>query len=157
MEWIPFSSFRSPTPRVKCSMMLRARFFEFRTINAVVDHFLTTQKSALIKLFKLKNESGVAERIAVGAVAPASFRENSEQIPIPATGRPQCAQAIAIIGISGRYPQADTIERYWENLKTGCDSITEIPGTVGPLMAFITPIHGRQSRGDNPTASGAVF
>ncbi len=34
---------------------------------------------------------------------------------------------IAIIGISGRYPQADNLEEYWENLKNGTDCITEIP------------------------------
>lgn len=35
---------------------------------------------------------------------------------------------IAIIGISGQYPQADDLEEFWENLKSGKDCITEIPG-----------------------------
>ncbi|KAA1239618.1 type I polyketide synthase, partial [Aquimarina sp. RZ0] len=34
---------------------------------------------------------------------------------------------IAIIGISGRYPGAATLEDFWENLKQGKDCITEIP------------------------------
>ena len=34
---------------------------------------------------------------------------------------------IAIIGLSGRYPEADNIEQFWENLKQGRDCVKEIP------------------------------
>lgn len=34
---------------------------------------------------------------------------------------------IAVIGISGRFPSANRIQEYWENLKNGRDCITEIP------------------------------
>ncbi|TSC31293.1 SDR family NAD(P)-dependent oxidoreductase [Corallococcus sp. Z5C101001] len=34
---------------------------------------------------------------------------------------------IAIIGMSGRYPQAEDLEHYWRNLETGKDCIEEIP------------------------------
>lgn len=34
---------------------------------------------------------------------------------------------IAIIGVSGRYPNADNLEQFWENLKNGADSVTEVP------------------------------
>ena len=34
---------------------------------------------------------------------------------------------IAVVGLSGKYPQANNIEEYWENLKNGRDCITEIP------------------------------
>lgn len=34
---------------------------------------------------------------------------------------------IAIIGLSGRYPMANNLEMFWENLKSGKDCITEIP------------------------------
>ncbi|WP_113672094.1 SDR family NAD(P)-dependent oxidoreductase [Vallitalea guaymasensis] len=36
-------------------------------------------------------------------------------------------EPIAIIGVSGRYPKADKLEDYWNNLETGRDCITEIP------------------------------
>jgi len=36
-------------------------------------------------------------------------------------------QDVAIIGVSGRYPQAGNLEAFWENLKAGRDCITEIP------------------------------
>nr|MCR4944270.1 SDR family NAD(P)-dependent oxidoreductase [Clostridium sp.] len=34
---------------------------------------------------------------------------------------------VAVIGISGRYPKADNIEEFWENLKNGKNCIEEIP------------------------------
>lgn len=36
-------------------------------------------------------------------------------------------QDIAVIGMSGRYPQAENIQEFWENLFNGRDCITEIP------------------------------
>jgi acyl transferase domain-containing protein len=36
-------------------------------------------------------------------------------------------QDIAIIGVSGRYPMADDLFSFWENLRAGKDCITEIP------------------------------
>jgi acyl transferase domain-containing protein len=34
---------------------------------------------------------------------------------------------IAIIGISARFPRADNIAEYWENLANGVDAVTEVP------------------------------
>ncbi|MFT7558315.1 MAG: polyketide synthase PksN [Flavobacteriales bacterium] len=34
---------------------------------------------------------------------------------------------VAIIGVSGRYPQAKNLDEYWDNLKEGRDCITEVP------------------------------
>ncbi|UWS62593.1 hypothetical protein N2384_06085 [Bacillus paralicheniformis] len=36
-------------------------------------------------------------------------------------------EEIAIIGLAGKYPQADHIGEFWSNLKNGKDCITEIP------------------------------
>ncbi|MDD5273285.1 MAG: beta-ketoacyl synthase N-terminal-like domain-containing protein, partial [Methylovulum sp.] len=46
---------------------------------------------------------------------------------LPASNiRPE-EEDIAIIGLSGRYPKADNVAAFWENLKNGVDCITEIP------------------------------
>ncbi|TPN80756.1 SDR family NAD(P)-dependent oxidoreductase, partial [Aquimarina algicola] len=34
---------------------------------------------------------------------------------------------IAVIGLSGRYPGAKTLDEFWDNLKLGKDAITEVP------------------------------
>src|SRR5262245_3585892 len=36
---------------------------------------------------------------------------------------------IAVIGMSGRFPDAPDIEQFWKNLVAGCDSVREVPGS----------------------------
>ncbi|MCP4110573.1 MAG: SDR family NAD(P)-dependent oxidoreductase, partial [Desulfobacteraceae bacterium] len=48
-------------------------------------------------------------------------------------------EPIAIIGMSGRYPHAETLEELWENLKTGRNCITEIPEDRWPIEGFFHP------------------
>jgi polyketide synthase PksN len=39
--------------------------------------------------------------------------------------------AIAVIGMSGRFPDADNVHEFWENLKNGRNSVTEVPEERG--------------------------
>ncbi|WDF48900.1 SDR family NAD(P)-dependent oxidoreductase [Paenibacillus sp. KACC 21273] len=45
-------------------------------------------------------------------------------------------EPIAIIGMSGRYPQADNLEQYWHNLEHGIDCISEIPEERWSIEGF---------------------
>lgn len=61
-----------------------------------------------------------------------SIEEGVQQIK--ALGKPMAEKIvsyeesdIAIIGISGRFPGASNVEMFWDNLKNGVDSVTEIP------------------------------
>ncbi|WP_158709638.1 beta-ketoacyl synthase N-terminal-like domain-containing protein, partial [Streptomyces sp. NRRL S-15] len=56
--------------------------------------------------------------------APASVSAPGPHTP-PA--RRDTDEPIAVIGISGRYPQADTLEEFWRNLAEGRDCVTEVP------------------------------
>ncbi|MFB6877490.1 SDR family NAD(P)-dependent oxidoreductase [Streptomyces sp. NPDC056323] len=56
-----------------------------------------------------------------------------------AAGPPVPDDAIAIIGMSGRYPQAGNTDEFWANLTAGRDSITEIPPDRWPLDGFYEP------------------
>jgi 3-oxoacyl-(acyl-carrier-protein) synthase/NAD(P)-dependent dehydrogenase (short-subunit alcohol dehydrogenase family) len=46
------------------------------------------------------------------------------------------SEPIAVIGLSGRYPQARTLDQYWENLRSGRDCIEEIPPERWDLAGF---------------------
>ena len=61
---------------------------------------------------------------------------SSDETDVPVTSERQGQQAnsilkssseIAIIGMSGRFPQADDIHELWKNLKAGRDCISEVP------------------------------
>uniref|UniRef100_UPI002491FF1D beta-ketoacyl synthase N-terminal-like domain-containing protein n=1 Tax=Aquimarina aggregata TaxID=1642818 RepID=UPI002491FF1D len=41
--------------------------------------------------------------------------------------KPSKAKKIAIIGMSGRFPEADNVEQFWENLSKGKSSVKEVP------------------------------
>ncbi|XKK62165.1 KR domain-containing protein [Streptomyces sp. ARC32] len=47
--------------------------------------------------------------------------------------------AIAIIGVAGRYPQADDVTEYWRNLRAGRDSVEEIPADRWDHGLFYDP------------------
>ncbi|WP_181153261.1 SDR family NAD(P)-dependent oxidoreductase [Paenibacillus sp. AR247] len=46
---------------------------------------------------------------------------------------------IAIVGLAGRYPLADTLDQFWSNLYEGKDCIEEIPAKRWPLKGFYEP------------------
>jgi acyl transferase domain-containing protein len=56
---------------------------------------------------------------------------------IPAAHRSQDGfEKLAVIGMSGRYPQADNLEEYWQNLATAKNSIVGIPGSRWDADAY---------------------
>ena len=50
---------------------------------------------------------------------------------------------IAVIGISGRYPQAETLDEFWENLCKGRNCITEVPKGRWDWNAFYHKDRGK--------------
>jgi acyl transferase domain-containing protein/acyl carrier protein len=53
---------------------------------------------------------------------------------------------IAIIGMSGRYPQANNLAQYWDNLAAGKNSITEIPKTRWDIDQYYDPDHTKKGK-----------
>jgi acyl transferase domain-containing protein/SAM-dependent methyltransferase len=45
----------------------------------------------------------------------------------PPAAEPGAALDIAIVGLAGRYPLADDLDQFWENLKDGKDCVAEVP------------------------------
>ncbi len=88
--------------------------------------------------------------------APASTRTVATASPL-SERRPVAMarqEPIAIIGVSGRYPMADSLEAFWKNLEAGKDCITRSRRCAGRSRAFITPTGKRPSR--KPKATGSV-
>ncbi|BBB93423.1 MAG TPA: SDR family NAD(P)-dependent oxidoreductase [Methylomusa anaerophila] len=55
-------------------------------------------------------------------------------------------KAVAIIGLAGRYPLADDINQYWNNLKEGKDCITEIPTDRWDYREYYDEQPGKQGK-----------
>ncbi|MFD8378352.1 SDR family NAD(P)-dependent oxidoreductase [Streptomyces sp. NPDC059679] len=100
-------------------------FFEFRTVDELAGHILAEQADAVTRLFPEETEPSRQEtQPSRQDAAPASAPAPGPHTP-PA--RQDADEPIAIIGISGRYPQADTLEEFWRNLAEGRDCVTEVP------------------------------
>ncbi|QNP75021.1 SDR family NAD(P)-dependent oxidoreductase [Streptomyces roseirectus] len=93
-------------------------FFECRTVDELADHILTEHPDAVERLFP----ATVAEPATVEQPQP---KPTTSPVPAP-VHRPD-DDPIAVIGISGRYPQADTLDQFWRNLAEGRDCVTEVP------------------------------
>jgi acyl transferase domain-containing protein/enoyl-CoA hydratase/carnithine racemase/acyl carrier protein len=117
-------------------------FFEYRTIEALVDHFLETEHEAVMRWV------GVAEEASPSDASPSLDRNEREPATVAVPRRPRArtrsiaasapaegpergvagrSEGIAIIGLSGRYPQSIDIEAFWDNLRDGRDCIVEVP------------------------------
>ncbi|SAL32898.1 polyketide synthase [Caballeronia udeis] len=126
--------------------------YQFRTIDALSDHLVETQRDKLERLFELDRPGSAG---AVPAAAPSALERGAglavragARIPLPghAPSRKQADRragetrgSIAIVGISGLYPNASNLREFWENLKAGRNCIGEIPARRWSLDGFYVP------------------
>ena len=119
----------------------RTLFFEYQTIAAMAGYFAKAHPA----LLREKLGAPVASRTIEGP-AP------DERKPAPATPRRRKRSAaarakpeteIAIVGLAGRYPKAETIGEFWKNLQAGLDCITEIPSDRWDHAQYFDPDRNR--------------
>ncbi|MHA6907973.1 SDR family NAD(P)-dependent oxidoreductase [Ralstonia pseudosolanacearum] len=111
------------------SQLSKTLFFEYHSLDALAAYLVKRHDRACLLWTGLDGaQNGAQNREA------AQRRTPSEAA---AAAAPTAAlEPIAVIGISGRYPQAADLDAYWNNLKAGRDSITEIPAQRWPLEDF---------------------
>nr|ARR97038.1 SphE [Herpetosiphon sp. B060] len=63
----------------------------------------------------------------------------SPSMPTANPVQPDQPMAIAVVGISGRYPQAATIQEFWQNLLAGKNCISEIPAERWDHTPYFDP------------------
>jgi len=107
-------------------------FFEYRNISELTRYFLQEHAEQLMDVLGLKvNKPLVTENKAAlpgSNILPMRNRvSNRMKTPERKTGREVDPLDIAIVGVSGKYPQAENLNEFWENLCQGKDCITEIP------------------------------
>jgi acyl transferase domain-containing protein/acyl carrier protein len=111
-------------------------FFEYQTIKDLTRFFLESYRPQMEELLGLEESqassvSSDAPKLSheTGTTVLRSRKPNSS-IPMTTgltSGKGSIREDIAIIGISGRYPEARNIRELWKNLRDGKDCIREIP------------------------------
>ena len=115
-------------------------FFEYENIEELGKFLIRTKKKELQQLLGIE-EAAVKKTSSVPRLPEKAVQnrvrnwfqkkkiENNEKsktnFSIEYTGGR--GKAIAVIGLSGRYPMADNLQEFWNNLSQGKDCITEIP------------------------------
>ncbi|ACE84705.1 SDR family NAD(P)-dependent oxidoreductase [Cellvibrio japonicus] len=102
-------------------------FFEFETIARISQHFFDQYPDFFARL--APREAAASEQMGLSP-SPLSFPDTSlRQFPLSGSSVavPKGAYEIAVIGLGGRYPKADSLATFWNNLAKGVDCITPVP------------------------------
>lgn len=102
-------------------------FFTYKSVNALAEYLVQSYAQELSSVksgiggyrgAKMKIESAVREAVEEKKTISVQTKCMEEQEDI---------MDIAIIGLSGKYPMAQNLDEFWENLESGRDCISEIP------------------------------
>jgi len=138
-------------------------FFEYQTIDALVDYFIENRHDSLIKLLGLEeNEScdAVLEDCALDEdnktshtnISNSTFKRSRHFVQLhnleagKAEDKAPAIQDIAIIGLSGRYAGANNVNELWNNLKQGKNCITEIPADRWDWKKYFDEEKGKKGK-----------
>lgn len=105
-------------------------FFQYKTINEIAGH-LSRHRAEECRTWTARPWPAVAAPLRTAVVASDTRSVRSIAGPTPG--------AIAIIGMSGVFPQARDLDEYWRNLAAGRDCVTEVPDVRWDLGAFYEP------------------
>lgn len=96
-------------------------FFEYKNLNELTQYFIKNHANTLMQKMDIQVSKEINTKKS-NAMTIKSVKIYKRYMPENVN-----EHDVAIIGISGSYPDADDVLEYWENLKIGKNSITEIP------------------------------
>ena len=113
--------------------------FEHRNIESLAEHLWSRHEATVRTLLTPKAVPAVVSKPVAAKPAVTSAATSGSRLPVAATkpraaspaepkrSRLEAAEPIAVVGLSGRYPEAWDVAAFWENLKAGRDCIVEVP------------------------------
>lgn len=101
-------------------------FFDCRTVDALAEHILERHPDDVARLFSAPTKPTASPTAPVSPEVARMTDTSKTHKPTPPENAGE-QEPIAIIGISGRYPQARDLEELWTNLMAARDAVTEVP------------------------------
>ncbi|MDN9009025.1 SDR family NAD(P)-dependent oxidoreductase [Brevibacillus laterosporus] len=124
-------------------------FYEYQTVQELTQYF--TQQyleqclewTGLAQMRKVETqisapEQSVIKELPGQQITGKRAKESPSYVPLEQNPSDQL-EPIAIIGMSGHYPQASTLQQFWHNLAQGKDCIVEIPEERWSTETFYEP------------------
>ncbi|GED59055.1 SDR family NAD(P)-dependent oxidoreductase [Brevibacillus formosus] len=144
--------------RKKLHQISTTLFFEYQTIDALVEHFMTTQADELLALVGIDEQQPVQKQITNAVASTKTTREQAGSAVRRVKSRrflqaldteaekpaAPSRQDVAIIGLAGRYPQAEDVREFWTRLKEGKNCITEVPKDRWNWQEFFSEEKGKR-------------
>ncbi|MBF0225801.1 MAG: SDR family NAD(P)-dependent oxidoreductase [Desulfobacterales bacterium] len=115
-------------------------FFEYQTIEELGNYFIENYREKLVLRLKIKAPQTKQE---IPKEAPKQIIKPQKRFFKEKISDVQESEDIAIIGLSGRYPLADDLDEFWENLKIGKDCIIEIPKDRWDYRDYLSKNNGK--------------
>ena len=119
------------------------RALEQGAVRSTVSHVFPFDR--LVDAYRNMEDRGNIGKIVV--TVPPDLIRASPAAPSPQARR-HTAEPIAVIGVAGRFPDAPSAGKFWENLRDGHSSIREVPRERWNIADFFDP---------NPNAHGKTY
>nr|QLG04867.1 PulF [Streptomyces sp.] len=124
-----------------------ALLYEYNSLDSLGDYFVAEHRPECLTWTGADTWSGADPRTTVDGARPADAAAAGKRAPVrvapapaaAARNTPDADDAIAIVGVSGRFPQARDLDQYWENLAAGRDCVSEVPPGRWDLTGFFHP------------------
>jgi polyketide synthase PksL len=130
--------------------------FEHRNLADLSAYFVSAHATRLQQLFGVNNghqpkpgEHMTPPEVGVTSEVAPRLGSVTEAVPPTAHASEPVADEIAIIGVFGRYPMADDLTQFWDNLRGGRDCIVEIPPERWDYRIFYDPEPGKLGKTRN--------
>jgi acyl carrier protein len=103
--------------------------FEYPDVRTLTDYFVASHAEQLPAVLGIEPEAVQTAGAATVAATPAATAGNRERprFAVPQPPLRDIPVGVAVIGLAGRYPKANTLDEFWDNLRSGRDCITEVP------------------------------
>lgn len=102
-------------------------FFEYQTIDELTEYFVRHHAEKLGGLVGAAKPSTPLAPVAPVVQTGASRRQRRPAVQAAAQAQAPANEAIAIVGLSGRFPESRDLDAFWRNLRDGKDCIVEVP------------------------------
>lgn len=125
-------------------------FFEYQSIRELSGYFIQVYRERILALLEIE-EVTTNPGISVANPVPVLPLINDGQrkrfgtvVASSSKNKPATAFDIAVVGLAGKYAGAQTVTEFWNNLKEGKNSITEIPADRWDWKTYYNPQRGKK-------------
>jgi acyl transferase domain-containing protein/acyl carrier protein/nucleoside-diphosphate-sugar epimerase len=121
---ISFTEFANTLNKVYALSLMPTLFFEIPDLAALAAYLVRHHQQALLNKYGVDRPQPVAEPVPVAQ--PGRFRLQ-EAAPAASSVPVVDTDAIAVIGIGGKFPGSTDLDDFWRQLQANRDLITEVP------------------------------